>query len=88
MFHSEPSPGVQQDVLLDTYFARCHGKAYYILDESATRQRIQLGSIPTYLLFAIYAVSARWVEMTLEILTMLISIGIQHIQMDTMQRLG
>jgi len=59
--YSEPSPGVHQDVLLDTYFARFHGKAYYILDESATRQRIQLSSLPSYLIFAIYAVSARWV---------------------------
>lgn len=56
---SEPSPGVQPDILLDTYFTRCHGKVYHILDETATRQRIQLNSIPSYLLFAIYAVSAR-----------------------------
>ncbi|KAH8591273.1 fungal-specific transcription factor domain-containing protein [Bisporella sp. PMI_857] len=57
---SEPSPSVQQDVLLDTYFTRCHGKSYYILDETTTRQRLQLGQIPTYLVFAIYAVSARY----------------------------
>ena len=58
-FSSAPSPGVQPDVLLDTYFTRCHGKAYYILDETTTRQRIQLNNIPSYLLYAIYAVSAR-----------------------------
>lgn len=54
-----PSPSVQPDVLLDTYFTRCHGKAYHILDEGSTRQRLQLNQIPSYLLFAIYAVSAR-----------------------------
>lgn len=58
---SEPSPpAVQPDVLLDTYFTRCHGKAYHILDETSTRQRIQLNQIPLYLLYAIYAVSARY----------------------------
>jgi hypothetical protein len=57
--NSEPSPAVQPDVLLDTYFTRCHGKAYYILDETTTRQRIQLNQIPSYLIYAIYAVSAR-----------------------------
>ncbi|KAF7890107.1 uncharacterized protein EAF02_002522 [Botrytis sinoallii] len=57
---SEPSPSVQQDVLLDTYFVRCHGKSYHILDETSIRQRIQSNQIPTYLLCAIYAVSARY----------------------------
>ncbi len=57
---SEPSPpAIQPDVLLDTYFSRCHGKAYYILDETTTRQRMQLNQIPSYLVFAIYSVSAR-----------------------------
>jgi len=57
---SEPSPhSVQADVLLDTYFTRCHGKPYHILDESSTRQRIQLNQIPSYLVHAIYAVSSR-----------------------------
>jgi hypothetical protein len=59
---SEPSPSVQGDVLLDTYFTRCHGKAYHILDETTTRQRIQLNNIPSYLLYAIYAVAARYVK--------------------------
>ncbi|TEY75028.1 hypothetical protein BOTCAL_0066g00040 [Botryotinia calthae] len=57
---SEPSPSVQQDVLLDTYFVRCHGKSYHILDETSIRQRIQSNQIPTYLLYSIYAVSARY----------------------------
>ncbi|QSZ36878.1 hypothetical protein DSL72_006761 [Monilinia vaccinii-corymbosi] len=57
---SDPSPSVQQDVLLDTYFVRCHGKPYHVLDETAIRQRIQANHIPAYLLDAIYAVSARY----------------------------
>ncbi|KAF4629625.1 hypothetical protein G7Y89_g8520 [Cudoniella acicularis] len=57
---SEPSPAVQQDLLLDTYFTRCHGKPYYILDEASTRQRITLNHIPSYLLHALKAVSARY----------------------------
>ena len=61
---SHPSPDVQPDVLLDTYFTRCHGKAYHILEESKTRQRIQSNQIPPYLLYAIYAVSARWASHT------------------------
>lgn len=63
---SEPSPAVQQqhhDSLLDTYFTRCHGKPYYILDEPSTRQRIQRGHLPSHLLCAINAVSARWAEL-------------------------
>ncbi|RDW92388.1 hypothetical protein BP5796_01782 [Coleophoma crateriformis] len=59
--NSEPSPpAVQPDVLLDTYFNRCHGKVYYILEENSTRQRIQAQQMPNYLVFAIYAVSARY----------------------------
>jgi hypothetical protein len=58
---SAPSPAVQPDSLLDTYFTRCHGKPYSILDETTTRQRIQHNRIPSYLLSAMYAVSARWV---------------------------
>ncbi|KIN06347.1 hypothetical protein OIDMADRAFT_190476 [Oidiodendron maius Zn] len=57
---SQSSPGVQPNVLLDTYFTQCHGKAYYILDETTTRQRIQSNRLPSYLLYAIYAVSARY----------------------------
>ncbi|KAH8820783.1 fungal-specific transcription factor domain-containing protein [Xylogone sp. PMI_703] len=57
---SVSSPSVRPSDLLDTYFARCHGKAYYILDETSARQRIQLNQMPNFLLFAIYAVSARY----------------------------
>lgn len=54
------TPTVVPDVLLDTYFARIHGKPYNILDEATTRQRIQNNQLPTYLAYAIYAVSARY----------------------------
>ncbi|KAL1867252.1 hypothetical protein VTK73DRAFT_4265 [Phialemonium thermophilum] len=57
---NEPSPQVQTDLFLDTYFARLHGKPYYILDESSLRQRLQLGQLPPYLVHAIYAVAARY----------------------------
>ncbi|KAF2809303.1 uncharacterized protein BDZ99DRAFT_26366 [Mytilinidion resinicola] len=50
---------VVPDVLLDIYFTRIHNKPYNILDEATTRQRMQLGLVPPYLAYAIYAVSAR-----------------------------
>ncbi|KAK7607230.1 fungal-specific transcription factor domain-containing protein [Phyllosticta paracitricarpa] len=49
------------DVLVDAYFARLHGKPYYILDELTTRQRFQHHQLPSHLAHAIYAVSARYV---------------------------
>lgn len=58
---SVPSPTVLPDVLLDTYFGRVHGKPFWILDETATRQRLQLNQIPNHLIYAVYAVSARLV---------------------------
>jgi hypothetical protein len=61
---SVPSPTVLPDVLLDTYFMRVHGKAYHILDETITRQRLQMNQVPNHLLYAIYAVSARFVVMS------------------------
>ncbi|KAE8825827.1 hypothetical protein PTNB73_09337 [Pyrenophora teres f. teres] len=54
------SPSLAPDLLVDTYFARIHGKPYYILDESTTRQRLQANQIPSHLAYAIYAVSARY----------------------------
>jgi hypothetical protein len=57
---SEPSPGVQLDALLDTYFNRFHAKPFHILDESSIRQRLQLEQLPDYLVHAIYAVAARY----------------------------
>lgn len=49
------------DALLDTYFARLHGKPYYVLDEPATRQRLRDGQLPHFLVNAIHAVSIRYV---------------------------
>ncbi|KAK3671834.1 hypothetical protein LTR78_008199 [Recurvomyces mirabilis] len=48
------------DALIDTYFARVHGKPYYVLDEPATRQRLRDGNLPHFLLSAIHAVSIRY----------------------------
>ena len=48
------------EALLDTYFARIHGKPYYILDEPATRQRWRDGQLPRYVINAIHAVSIRY----------------------------
>ncbi|GAB7361535.1 hypothetical protein MBLNU230_g1589t1 [Neophaeotheca triangularis] len=48
------------EALLDTYFARLHGKPYYILDEPATRQRYRDGQLPRFLSNAIYATSVRY----------------------------
>lgn len=53
-------PNLSPEQLLDTYFARIHGKPYYILDEATTRQRLQANQLPAYLAYAIYAVSARY----------------------------
>ncbi|PTD03291.1 hypothetical protein FCULG_00009682 [Fusarium culmorum] len=52
-------PPAQAEVLLETYFARFHGKPYYIVDESSIRQRHQLNQLPRFLSFAISAVAAR-----------------------------
>jgi hypothetical protein len=48
------------DLLLDTFFARIHGKPYHVLDEATTRQRLQANQLPSHLAYAIYAVSARY----------------------------
>ncbi|KAH4893896.1 hypothetical protein HBI80_240560 [Parastagonospora nodorum] len=59
----EPSvsaPPLSPELLLDTYFARIHGKPYYILDEATTRQRLQANQLPGHLAYAIYAVGARY----------------------------
>ncbi|KAK4496296.1 hypothetical protein PRZ48_012276 [Zasmidium cellare] len=62
----EPAPPVHEalaftDALLDTFFARVHNKPYYILDETATRQRLRDGRLPRFLVNAIHAVSLRYV---------------------------
>ncbi|KAF1850035.1 uncharacterized protein K460DRAFT_411816 [Cucurbitaria berberidis CBS 394.84] len=57
---STQTPTLAPDLLLDTYFARIHGKPYYILDETTTRQRSQANQLPAHLAYALYAVSARY----------------------------
>jgi hypothetical protein len=54
------SPALSPELLLDSYFARIHGKPYYILDEATTRQRLQANQLPAHLAYAIYAVGARY----------------------------
>ncbi|KAH1269123.1 hypothetical protein KXX45_003498 [Aspergillus fumigatus] len=63
-FPSQPSPPVHYfalpDSVLDAYFARIHGKPYFILDESVTRQSHQMGQLPVALSMAIYAITLRY----------------------------
>ncbi|KAK4610622.1 Pentafunctional AROM polypeptide [Fulvia fulva] len=64
--HVEPVPPMNEafaftDALLDTFFARVHNKPYYILDETATRQRLRDGRLPPFLINAVHAVSIRYV---------------------------
>jgi hypothetical protein len=69
---SGQSPNLAPDLLIDSYFARIHGKPYYILDESTTRQRLQANQLPGHLAYAIYAVSARYDSPTQLLRTQLI----------------
>ncbi|KAJ5355508.1 uncharacterized protein N7496_012720 [Penicillium cataractarum] len=57
---SAPQNGALSDVLLDAYFARLHGKPFYILDEAGTRQRHQLNQLPVHLAMAISAMTLRY----------------------------
>lgn len=59
-FCSEQSPEIHPDSLLDIYFTRFHDKPFHIFDESSLRQRLQLNQVPSYLVYAIYAVAARY----------------------------
>lgn len=56
---STPSPSRLPDSMLDAYFARLHGKPYFILDESSTRQRHQCRQLSPALSMAIYAITLR-----------------------------
>ncbi|KAL3480007.1 fungal-specific transcription factor domain-containing protein [Aspergillus californicus] len=53
-------PGRIPDTMLDAYFARLHGKPFFILDETTTRQAHQSGQLPVYLSMAIYALTLRY----------------------------
>lgn len=48
------------DTILDTYFTRLHGKPFYILEESSTRQKHHMGQLPGPLTMAIYAITIRY----------------------------
>ncbi|KAL4870698.1 type I 3-dehydroquinase-domain-containing protein [Aspergillus spectabilis] len=58
--YAHPQPGRMPDAMLDAYFARLHGKPFFILDETSTRQRHQNGRLPVYLSMAIYALTLRY----------------------------
>ena len=51
---------VLPEALLDVFFARAHWTTFYILDDTTMRQRLCSNLIPRYLLYAVYAVSARY----------------------------
>jgi hypothetical protein len=57
---SVQTPSVAEDVLLDAYFGRVHGKPYFIADEGVIRSRAQAGTASNGLLMALYAVGARY----------------------------
>lgn len=57
---SRPDNTFLSDAILDAYFSRVHGKPFYILEESATRQRHHLGQLPTHMMMAIYAITVRY----------------------------
>lgn len=48
------------DAMLDAYFARLHGKPFFILDETATRQGHASGQMPVFLSMAVYALTLRY----------------------------
>lgn len=56
---SSKQNGILSDVLLDAYFARLHGKPFFVVDEQSTRQRYQLNQLPAHLSMAIYAMTVR-----------------------------
>ncbi|KJZ72454.1 hypothetical protein HIM_08123 [Hirsutella minnesotensis 3608] len=58
-----PASPISTSVLVHTYFARFHGKPYYILDQESVRQRMQANKLPDHLCYAICAVAARHVPL-------------------------
>jgi hypothetical protein len=55
------SPSLYSDILLNTYFARIHGKPFHIVDEASIRQRVRNNQLPNHLLLSIYSLSTRFV---------------------------
>jgi hypothetical protein len=58
-FRQQQQNSVLPDAILDTFFSRIHGRPFYILEESNTRQKHQLGQLPSHLIMAIYALTVR-----------------------------
>ncbi|KAL5000647.1 type I 3-dehydroquinase-domain-containing protein [Aspergillus recurvatus] len=58
--HGHPQPGRVPDAMLDAYFARLHGKPFFILDEASTRQKHANGQLPVALAMAVYALTLRY----------------------------
>lgn len=61
---SFPKPSqtrILSEAVLNTFFARLHGKPFFILDEPSTRQRYRTNELPTYLSMAISALTTRYV---------------------------
>ncbi|KAL2863097.1 transcription factor domain-containing protein [Aspergillus lucknowensis] len=56
----QTQPGRIPDAMLDAYFARLHGKPFFILDEATTRTRHANGQVPVHLSMAIYALTLRY----------------------------
>ncbi|KAH8697281.1 fungal-specific transcription factor domain-containing protein [Talaromyces proteolyticus] len=55
-----PQQTILSDAILDLFFSRIHGKPFHILDESVTRQKHQMGQLPSPLMIAIYAITVRY----------------------------
>lgn len=53
---------IPTETLINAYFTTGHGKPYFILDESAVRQRLQLGQCPQYLVDAMCSTVAKLVK--------------------------
>ncbi|KAI9376542.1 type I 3-dehydroquinase-domain-containing protein [Aspergillus egyptiacus] len=60
---AQGQPGRIPDAMLDTYFARLHGKPFFILDETTSRRCHQNGQLPAALSMAIYALTLRYTTM-------------------------
>lgn len=56
---SPPGDTGLPDAVLDTYFARLHGKPFFILDEASTRQSHHVGQLPVCVSLAIHALTVR-----------------------------
>lgn len=53
-------------LMMNTYFSRIHQRPYDVLDEVSTRQSFESNQLPSYLSYAIFAVSARSASYTFQ----------------------